>query len=90
MSEEEEYLRKYYHKDVNVDHLMIECDILLTMFKDERPICFQDVIEYLKSISQQQRSLIPNVTIVCKLLLVNPANTATAERSFSLAKRMKT
>ena len=34
--------------------------------------------------------IVPNIVILLKLLLVNPASSATAERSFSLAQRLKT
>lgn len=34
--------------------------------------------------------MIPQVLILCKLYLVNPATTATAERSLSLLRRLKT
>jgi len=36
------------------------------------------------------RAMIPDVLKLCKLYLVNPATTATAERSFSLLRRLKT
>ncbi len=67
----------------------MECDILRVMFMNEKPNCFKDVVDHMK-VLQQQRSLIPNINTICKLLLVNPATTATAERSFSLARRIKT
>lgn len=88
-SGEEEYLRVHYSTEVDVGQLMMECDILRAIFKDEKPICFEEVVAHLR-VLQQQRSLIPNITTICKLLLVNPATTATAERSFSLARRIKT
>ena len=44
--------------------------------------------EILK-LPQQQRLLMPNTVHMCKLLLVNPATTSTAERSFSTARRIK-
>ena len=38
----------------------------------------------------QQQCLLPNAVKILELLLVNPATTATPERSFSLARRIKT
>ena len=37
-----------------------------------------------------QLIMMPNIIKVLKLLLVNPATSATAEKSFSLARRLKT
>ena len=89
-SEEEEYLRAHYPEEVDIGQLMIvECDVLRAIFKDEKPVCFQEIVDRLKFL-REQRSPFPNVTLICILLLVNPATTATAERSFSLARRIKT
>ena len=46
----------------------------------------------LKCVKGQQHQLMmmPNIVNLLKLLLVNPATSATAERSFSLARRLKT
>ena len=38
----------------------------------------------------EERRLIGEVVIICKLLHVNPATSASAERSFSMARRLKT
>jgi len=58
--------------------------------KGEKVICFKEVVDRIKQMNPAQRLLIPNVVKMCQLLLVNPATTATAERSFSLARRVKT
>lgn len=89
-SEEIEYLRAHYSNDIVINHLDVEKDVLCAMFKEEKIVCFQEVVNHIKKIDQAQRLLIPNVVTICKLLLVNPATTATAERSFSLARRIKT
>ena len=90
VSEEIEYLRNWYSNDIIIDHLEVEKDLLCAMFREEQIVCFQEVVNYIKKIDQAQRLLIPNIVVICKLLLVNPATTATAERSFSLARRIKT
>ena len=36
------------------------------------------------------KAIIPQVVKLCKLYLINPATTATPERSFSVLRRMKT
>ena len=38
----------------------------------------------------EERRLIGEVVIICKLLHVNPATSACTERSFSMARRLKT
>ena len=89
-SVEEEYLRSNYAIDINVGQLTrVECDILRVLFKEEKAVCFKDIVSHLKGLGKK-KELIPNVVTICKLLLVNPATTATAERSFSLARRVKT
>lgn len=45
----------------------------------------------IKELPAPERNLINEVIIVCKLILVNPArSTASGERSFSTAQRLKT
>lgn len=89
-SEEMEYLRMRYSNDIDIDHLEVEKDVLGVIFKGEKIVCFQEVVDHIKKIDEAQRLLMPNIVTICKLLLVNPATTATAERSFSLARRIKT
>ena len=51
---------------------------------------FHDILNSVKALKLEQRCLISSVISICKLILVNPATTATAERSFSLARRFLT
>ena len=44
----------------------------------------------IRELPTPERKLISEVISVCKLILVNPATSASAERSFSTAKRLKT
>ena len=60
------------------------------MFDEGQLQHFKDVYTLLKEVGYSQLSLISNTITICKLLLVNPASTATAERSFSVARRIKT
>ena len=68
----------------------MEFDLFKTIFKDTTPVCFDDIHKHLKNMPREERLLMPNVIIVSQLLLVNPATSATPERSFSLARRVKT
>ena len=50
--------------------------------------CFESV----KSLTDHERHMITEIIVICKLLLVNPATSVTGdhERSFSMARRVKT
>lgn len=80
---------KYGDGDVDVDSLEIELEVFKTIFSQAKPLCFKDIHENLKMISEGEKKLIPNVLNVCELLIVNPATSCTAERSFSTARRLK-
>ena len=51
---------------------------------------FQDILREVQDLQPIQRQLIDHVIVVCKLIYVNPATSATGERSFSTARRIKT
>ena len=42
-------------------------------FRDENVVCYDDLLEQMRSIHNEERKLIGNVSTVCKLLAVNPA-----------------
>ena len=54
-----------------------------------KTIAFADVLKAVKILTDHERHMITEV-VICKLLLVNPATSATGERSFSTARRVKT
>ena len=61
------------------------------LIKDEQINCSADVMKAVKSLTDNNRHMITEVIIIiCKLLLVNPATSATGERSFSMARIVKT
>ena len=43
----------------------------------------------MKEIGNANKSLIPNVFVLCNLLIVNPVTSFTPERSFSTTRRLK-
>ena len=90
LTKEENYLRELYKGEIDMDNFLLETDILKTIFKDSKPECFKDVLDKVKKLSKSQLVLIPNTVKICHLLLVNPATTATAKRSFSMAWHIKT
>ena len=79
-----------YGDEVDVPALQFELALFKEMF-DDIPECFDDIWNQLKiQTTKHQRLLIPNVIRICKLLLVNPATSATPERSFSSGRNIKT
>ena len=84
------FVKKTYKGDVDISSLETELLILKTMFSDHPVSTFQDILKHLQSLPTHKHGLIKNVITICILLLVNPTTTATAERSFSLARRLKT
>ena len=51
---------------------------------------FQDILMEVQDLQPIERQLIDHVIVVCKLIYVNPATSATGERSFSTARLIKT
>ena len=79
-----------YHDDVNIANLQAQLPTLKVLLKESKLQCFQDVLEEIKLLPKAERALISEIITVCKLLQVNPATSATGERSFSTARRLKT
>ena len=82
-------LRTIYHDDINVDCLIDELQVLKVLVEDEYIVCFNDIVEQFK-FHVKDTDMIPNVSLLIQLLLVIPATSASAERSFSLQRRLKT
>ena len=69
---------------VRTRYLFSQLEILKVLIKDAQINCF------VKSLTDHEKHMITEVIVICKLLLVNPATSATGERSFSMARRVKT
>ena len=85
-----EIMTTTYHDDIIMDSLLVELPLLTEICKGSTIICFDDLHEHLMVITSEELNLIPNVVLVCMLLQINPATSATPERSFSLARRIMT
>ena len=59
-------------------------------FLQKRVDCFDSFLSKIRKLPRERRLLLPCTVHMCKVLLVNPATTSTAERSFSTARRIKT
>ena len=81
-------LRNMYSDDLNVDALLVELSILKHYCQDLHVVCFDDIHDFLKQ-NQDKMALIPNIVNLVMLLLINPSTSATPERTFSMARRLK-
>ena len=90
ISGELSYLQQIHSSDVNVQQLKVEMKVLKVIMKGKNSECFDDILKHLKSLKSEERELIEKIVQLVKLLIVNPSTSATAERSFSLARRIKT
>ena len=80
------YLKQHYDGDVDSFTLLSQLRLLPVIFKEDisNIVCFDDFLQKVKQLPPAESSLIGNVLTVCKLLHVNPATSATGERSFSM------
>ena len=82
-------IQEYYSTVVDILSPNVEMLSLKQLFKHTPVVCFYDISDKLQLILDE-RELIPNIILLCNLLLINPATSATPESSFSLARRIKT
>ena len=82
VSSQMDYMKENYADDVRTGYLFSQLEILKVLIKDAQINCFADVLKAVKSLTDHERHMITEVIVICKLLLVNPATSATGERSF--------
>ena len=90
VSSQMDYMKENYAHAVRTAYLFFELKILKVLIKDAQINCFADVLKAVKSLTYHKRHMITEVNVICKLLLVNPATSATGELSFSMERRVKT
>ena len=88
--EEMNELISLYGSDVCATALPSELEVLKTVCSVENPVHFDTIVSILQEASKETFLLISNVIVIVKILLVNAATSATPERSFSMARRIKT
>ena len=81
---------KNYHDDINVSSLPAELQVFRSICTGDKVEFFEDITRKIKTRSKEERGLIINVIKIIKLVLVGAATSATPERSFSLARWLKT
>ena len=86
---------QFYGSDLERSQLQTQLQSLTVHFdgydtSKRSTISLNEILEYLRSLSEAQRAYYSQVVILTKLLLVMPASNATSERSFSALRRVKT
>ena len=82
-------IEQYYAEGIDLISLETDFHLLANLCKNTQILCFNDLLKVLK-VAPVERKLIPNIVLLCMILYVSPATSATAEPSFSLARRIKT
>lgn len=82
-------LETKFSGDYDNDSLNAELQLLPTIFNND-PVNLDEVVEVLRSLSQEKRKLISNTVTLLRIVLTNGATSATPERSFSMMRRIKT
>ena len=63
--------------------VQVQLEIFQVLVKDDELNYFDDILAYIKKLPEPEKSMINEITTICKLLLINPATSAAGERSFS-------
>lgn len=89
-TKEQESLMSDFHGDVCPVLLRAQLATFKVLMKGTDIECFEDILCAIQSLNANERQLIDLVVTLCKLIHVNPATSASGERSFSTARRVKT
>ena len=86
------FIKTHYSDDVDIGALNAQLEVFKVIMKDNDSqfVCFHDILVKIKELPEPEKSMISHIITICKLLLVNPATSASGERSFSTARRLKT
>ena len=69
-------IQENYSDEGDILSLDVEMPISKQLFTDTRVVCFSDIVDKLQLLPDE-RQLIPNIIVLCNLLLKNPATSAT-------------
>ena len=90
-SSEFDFVTNLYESDLNVHALEMQLQIFATNFTMEgKNTIIKDILKYLRDISSAIRTLLSEICIIAKLILVMPATNEVGEGSFSALWRVKT
>lgn len=79
-----------YAGDFDALTIKSELYLLPTIFKNSSPCNFDDIVKKFQEAPQHQQQLIATIIAIVRLVLTCGATSATPERSFSMARRLKT
>ena len=84
---------RFYGSDIDNSELTSQLLIFATKFATECPaskkITLVDILSYLRSLSEGQRTFFSQVCTIAHLLLILPSTNAVSERSFSCMRQLK-
>ncbi|KAJ8018696.1 52 kDa repressor of the inhibitor of the protein kinase [Holothuria leucospilota] len=89
-AQEMQFVAENYSDDINMNILEAHLAIFRVLMRNFKPTCFSEILTEVKQLSKEEQLMMQNVINVCRLLHVSPATSATGERSFSTARRIKT
>ena len=78
-----------FNSDVDTFRLSSQLHILKVYLDGSKNECFDEIMMKFLAIEESELKMISEVVKLVKLLLVNPATSASGERSFSAARRFK-
>ncbi len=87
--EEFQFVTDFYKDDFDHDQLNMQLGVLSSTVPCESAQDLSSVVNYLRELSQPQRSLLSEVCTLASLILVMPVTNAVSERSFSALRRSK-
>ncbi|CAB3991856.1 Hypothetical predicted protein [Paramuricea clavata] len=73
-------VKEVYHQDIKVEFLIPQLEIFKVLMKERKLEYFAEVLDAVKNLDYNTQQMISEVITICKLLLVNPATSATGER----------
>ena len=88
-SEELEAVLDVYGSDLNASNLQAQLEILTSNIESGKAMDIADVKKHLQQMTSAEKTLLSEVILVMKLILVMPAINATSERSFSAMRCLK-
>ena len=81
----------FYKDDLDKFQLETQLSLLSVQFgRENGKVSLEDIIKYLRNLTNAQKMFMSHVIIVTKLVLVAPATNAVSERSCSALRRTKT
>ena len=84
------YVFNVYKDNIDTMQVQTEAFSMSTMLQGSNCKKFSDILEHLESLHPTKCALIANILTNVHLILINPATSCTPERSFLVARRIKT